>query len=382
MSAPLETVLPVGVVAAEPATPARPAEASRSPWDRYEWVMSTVWLIFLFFPIQAAVLADTDPVWRGLAVVGIVAFAAAYVVGFLRSGKAETWTEVTRIGRRHLAVMVALALLVSLVIGLEALGMATFVVAFAMFTLPLVGALVLGAVVLAVALLLPWWQGVLGELWGFIPLLIMVGTFTAIIRVIEDRQITHQAAQDELMLAAERDRVARDVHDVLGHSLTVVTVKAELAERLVDVDPQRAKAELAEIQSLTRQSLAEIRATVAGLRIARLTEEIETARSTLAAAGMEASLPQDPSVVEPRHRMTLAWALREAVTNAVRHSGARRCTVELGEDWLVVTDDGVGTRGRREGNGIRGLRERVTAAGGRVSIEAGPTGGTRLRVQL
>lgn len=385
MSTPLQTVEPHEVVAADPATPAPPAppaEDSRSPWERYEWVMSAFWLVFLIFPLEATLAADTDPVWRDLALAGIAAFAGVYVAGFVRIGKAETRSEVTRIGRWHLVAMVVLTMLVGLVIELEALGMAAFVVAFAMFTLPLVGALALGAGVVALAVLLPWWQGRLDELWGFIPLLLMVGAFTAIIRVIEDRHITHQAIQDELNLAAERDRVARDEHDVLGHSLTVVTVKAELAERLVDVDPQRAKTELAEIQSLTRQSLAEIRATVAGLRIARLTEEIETAWSTLAAAGMEASLPDDPSVVEPRHRITLAWALREAVTNAVRHSGAQRCTVELGENWLVVTDDGVGTRGRREGNGIRGLRERVAAGGGKVTIDTGPTGGTTLRVQL
>ena len=91
----------------------------------------------------------------------------------------------------------------------------------------------------------------------------------------------------ELALVAERERVARDVHDVLGHSLTVVTVKAELAERLVDLDPERAKAELAEIQTLSRQALAEIRATVGGLRAARLGDELASARTALAGAGIE-----------------------------------------------------------------------------------------------
>src|SRR5690606_543184 len=126
----------------------------------------------------------------------------------------------------------------------------------------------------------------------------------------------------------ERERVARDVHDVLGHSLTVVSVKAELAERLVDVDPARARAELVEIQSLTREALAEIRATVSGLRVARLGDELVAARTALTGAGIEADLPENPDVVDPRHRIVVAWVLREAVTNVVRHSGATRCTVE------------------------------------------------------
>ncbi|UUZ45859.1 histidine kinase [Janibacter limosus] len=124
--------------------------------------------------------------------------------------------------------------------------------------------------------------------------------------------------------------MARDVHDVVGHSLTVVSLKADSAERLVDIDPERAKGEIAAIRSLTRQSLAEIRATVAGLRITRLADERDAALAALADAGIEASVPDDYDVVDPAHRITVAWALREATTNVIRHSGAQRVDVAWG----------------------------------------------------
>nr|WP_241728651.1 sensor histidine kinase [Nocardioides zeae] len=184
---------------------------------------------------------------------------------------------------------------------------------------------------------------------------------------------------EEIALVAERERVARDVHDVLGHSLTVVVAKAELAERLVDLDPERAKAEIASIRSLSREALGEVRATVSGLRVARLGDELASAREALTAADIVADVPSDPDVVDPRRRIVVAWVLREAVTNVVRHSGASRCTVELGDARLAVSDDGRGGV-HQPGNGLRGIGERVRAAGGTLTVTSGPEGGTRLEV--
>jgi two-component system, NarL family, sensor histidine kinase DesK len=218
--------------------------------------------------------------------------------------------------------------------------------------------------------------------WALVGVVLLVGAIAGIVRQLEERGEEHRRMAGDLAMVAERERVARDVHDVLGHSLTVVTVKAELAERLVDEDPDAAKAELAEIRSLTRQALAEIRATVGGLRVARLADELDAGRTALEAAGIEARLPSDVSVVDPRHRIVLAWALREAITNVMRHSGASTCTVELGPASLTVCDDGRGLRGHAEGNGLRGVRERVTAAGGSVAVADGPDGGTVVEVTM
>jgi two-component system sensor histidine kinase DesK len=344
--------------------------------------MGAIWLVFLAFPVAAAATAPHPLVWRVAGVVLILAFAVIYVHGFIQLGRTESWGEVESWGWRHLTVLVALALVVSLLIGLEALGMVTFVVAFGMFTLRLRWALTTGVLGILAATLVPLATGDLGETWFFVPIVALVAVATGLVRVLEQRQVQHQAVEAELTLAAERDRVARDVHDVLGHSLTVVTVKAELAQRLVDVDPERAKAELEQIRSLSREALAEIRATVSGLRVARLADEIEAARAALGDAGIEADLPDDPSVVDPRHRIVVAWVLREAVTNVVRHSRASRCTVTFDSTSVTVEDDGIGVRQRKEGNGLRGVRERVAGAGGTLTITAGPAGGTRLEVAL
>lgn len=366
-----------------PSPTPRPDRDTQDPWERFGWIMGAIWLVFLLFPLAAAVTVDTT--WAGhvFAVVAILGFAAVYVYGFVRIGRTETWTQVHRLGWRVLAVLVTLIGAAALVIGINALGMVTFVVAFAMFTLPLPAALGIGVAGIAAAVLLPLSLGVLGETWSFVPIVLMVGVATAVVRVLEQRGADHQQMAAEMALIAERERVARDVHDVLGHSLTVVTVKAELAQRLLDTDPQRAAAELAHIQSLTREALAELRATVAGLRVARLSDELGAAAAALADAGVAADLPADPSIVDPRHRIVLAWVLREAVTNVVRHSAARCCAVAIGPSMLSVTDDGRGPAGCQEGNGLRGVRERVAAAGGKLSFGPGTGGrGTTVRVEL
>lgn len=172
------------------------------------------------------------------------------------------------------------------------------------------------------------------------------------------------------------------MHDTLGHSLTVVTVKAELAGRLIDLDPEAAKAEIEQIRSLSREALAEVRATVAGLRVARLADEIVAARQALEGAGIAHDIPDDAEVVDPRHRLVAAWTLREAVTNVVRHSRAARCTVEFAPDCIAVEDDGVGTPVEVAANGVRSMRERAEAAGAALTVGPGREGrGTRVEVR-
>lgn len=214
---------------------------------------------------------------------------------------------------------------------------------------------------------------------SFIFILIAIAVAVNAARFFVEQSEGYDDMRQGLAISAERERVARDVHDVLGHSLTVVSVKAALAERLVDLDPERAKSEIADIARLSRESLAEIRATVGGLRAAQLATELGAARDSLRSAGIDADIPPDAQVVDPAHRTVLGWVLREAVTNVVRHSGAGRCRVELRAHGLVVEDDGVGIRDRRMGNGLRGLRERVEQSGGNFTIGSGSDGsGTRL----
>jgi two-component system sensor histidine kinase DesK len=192
-------------------------------------------------------------------------------------------------------------------------------------------------------------------------------------------------AQDEiahLAAVSERERIARDLHDVLGHSLSLIVLKAELAAKLVERDSTRAAAEMRDVETVGRRTLQEVRETIRGYR-ATLEEEATRARSMLKAAGINDTFELSSSGLSRPAEETLALALREAVTNVVRHSGGSICYVRLhrGSEsvTLEVEDDGRGSRAP-DGSGLRGMRERVEAFGGTVTRSQGR--GMKLTVRL
>jgi two-component system, NarL family, sensor histidine kinase DesK len=187
-----------------------------------------------------------------------------------------------------------------------------------------------------------------------------------------------------LAVAAERERMARDLHDVLGHSLTTITVKAGLARRLLERgDTGRAAEEVTDVEQLGRQALAEVRSTVAANRVASLGRELAGAREALRAAGIEADLPAAVDNVPPDRQQAFAHVVREGVTNTIRHSAARSCTVHLTPTSVEVVDDGAGSPdGTPAGHGLSGLTERLAAIGGWVEAGPTPTGGYRLRAEV
>ncbi len=199
-----------------------------------------------------------------------------------------------------------------------------------------------------------------------------------------------RAAREELAQAAvaeERLRIARDLHDLLGHSLSVVALKTELASKLVASDPGRARAELEEVQAVTRGALAEVREALQGYRRRSLPEAIEGARSAIAAAGIECRVDSADAELPAEVESVLAWAVREASTNVVRHSGARACAITLARDdgavSLQVDDDGGRARtAAGRGTGLAGLAERAQRLHGRLDAGARPEGGFRLRLTL
>ena len=196
-------------------------------------------------------------------------------------------------------------------------------------------------------------------------------------RVLEQR--TH-----ELEINEERNRMARDMHDILGHSLTVIALKTELATRLVDAAPDQAKAELTEVQSLARSALADVRATVNSYRELSLAGELARATNVLTSAGVRADLPLTVEIVDPELRELFAWVVREGVTNIVRHAHASHCRVALSADSIEVVDDGVGLNSAAagDGHGLEGLRQRCEDNGADLTIEAPSSGsGTVLRVR-
>jgi two-component system, NarL family, sensor histidine kinase DesK len=187
---------------------------------------------------------------------------------------------------------------------------------------------------------------------------------------------------ERLATVAERERIARDLHDVLGHTLTLIVLKSELASRLADRDPKRAAQEIREVEQVSRQALGDVRDAIAGYR-ATWEEELARARTMLDTAGIRGEFFGSPAPVERATEETLALAMREAITNVVRHARATVCRVrvERRDDVcrLEVADNGRGGA-LTQGNGLRGLRERVEALGGSVAWHG--IKGTQLAVTL
>jgi two-component system, NarL family, sensor histidine kinase DesK len=187
----------------------------------------------------------------------------------------------------------------------------------------------------------------------------------------------------ERAVADERLRFARDLHDLLGHGLSLIALKAELAGKLLPERPDAAATEIGEIRDLTRSALTQVREAVDGYRRPTLPSELAGARVALEAAGIELSVDAPNEPLDPEVESVLAWAVREGATNAIRHSGARRARISVRPGLLEIVDDGHRAPAARPGgNGLTGLRERVQSIGGTVEAGAGPGGGFRLTVRV
>jgi two-component system sensor histidine kinase DesK len=359
---------------------------------RLGWIFAAIWLIYLVPVLQEAAGRPTI-LQQVVGVVAVVGFGAAYVWSFVASRRwrrrgwgVPLWWRV-----RVFALSVALFVVAAVAVGEQSLAMLVFVAVQAVFVLPgragLIGAF--GCVVVAESLVrLPGWSSMAGV--GFsiaLASIAMWGVTGMIQRNVELAQAQRTIA--ELAVTAERSRFARDLHDILGHSLTVLTVKAELAGRLVTIDPERAEREIVEVEALARQALADVRAAVSGYREVSLPAELASARAALEAAGIVVDLPSSwASAVDgvpAERRDVLAWAIREGVTNIVRHSRARHAWVRLTKDGVEIADDGVGPSDGRPGgpsgaHGLVGLRERAAAAGARVVVARRDGGGFVLTV--
>jgi two-component system sensor histidine kinase DesK len=188
-----------------------------------------------------------------------------------------------------------------------------------------------------------------------------------------------------LAVGEERPRFARDLHDLLGHSLSVIALKSELAGRLITATPDLAAHEVEDIEKVARDALREVREAVTGYRQPTLAAELVGAREALAAAGIECRIDQDHLPLPPAVEAVLAWTVREGVTNVMRHSQAKRCSIRIinddGNAIVEVIDDGQGGT-PKVGSGLRGLDERVRQRSGTLTAEAMPHEGFRLRVTL
>jgi two-component system sensor histidine kinase DesK len=357
---------------------------------RFGWIFAAVWLFFLYEPLGAAWRSRAALPWRVVGIAALLLFALGFIAfsAWWRRLRLTDQPRAARFVWLALGIGAALLVLAAPSGGVATLAGLVYIAVTAVMNLPLrQGAAVVFACVVAVFVLprvVPGWtpsDGAIGS--------VLLASFAGygVSQVLERNTQLARAREQlvDLAVTQERERLGRDVHDILGHSLTVITVKTELAGRLLEAVPpgpavDRARAEVADVERLAREALADVRATVSGTRQVSLTGELAAARSALAAAGIRADLPSGVDVVPARHRELFAWALREGVTNVVRHSGASWCGVQLTADCVEVRDDGRGPDSFGGGNGLAGLQARAAASGARLEIERAPEGGFLLRV--
>ncbi|MER6829653.1 sensor histidine kinase [Streptosporangium sp. NPDC000563] len=339
----------------------------------------SVGLVYLCFPVLEIVtgeLSGAGAVWGGA---GLAAFVALYIATVLSP---RNFGDPTRLTYWLLGVTTLLGVGLAVAFGGGWLTLPIYMaVVYGMALRPrlsVIGVLAMGLAVALIGLLEENDPGAtLVLVFQVITLgVLFMGVRNTRMLVVRLRQAQEEVAR--LAASEERLRIARDLHDLLGHSLSLIVLKSELAGRLAESGSERAVAEIRDIESVARQALVEVRDTVTGYRQRGLSGELDGARAALEAAGTRLTIRlAGPPLPEELDEL-LGWAVREGVTNVIRHARATRCEIEVTMDeraaTLKIADDGRGTATDGQGSGLTGLTERVRAAGGTVSAGPRPSG--------
>jgi two-component system, NarL family, sensor histidine kinase DesK len=346
-----------------------------------------VWLAFILFPAVNAVARHGTTLGRGLTIAGAVAFVTIYIALVLM------WRHrhADRVVLVLFAGLVGIATALTLSDGSSWGFLFTYCAACAGLISPRFGfAGVLGCAVLAGVTSSVGGAGG-GQVIGWVASSAGIGMLILVmrdLRIRNDQLRRARAELAEMAVAEERARFARDLHDLLGHSLSVIALKAELAGRLLPGRVEEAEAEISELEDVARGALAEVRDAVSGYRRPTLDDELAGARMALSAAGIDADVVRAATVLDPTVEGVLAWAVREGATNVIRHSRASHCSMKitssLADAAVEVVDDGVGPEAARfngnGGHGLEGLAERARSLNGRIEAGLRPGGGYRLAV--
>lgn len=367
-------------------TPDMPPESFMQNSSPLWSFFANVWLLFLIFPLLGVLTDDSLGETRQIVGVALIAaFAAVHVAGYIHCSTSRA-SRVSIVGWFIALIAITAAGLV--IAGPNMIGVAPFLTPFASVNFSIRTAFTTLATTLAAVFLTLLLYDLYDDGLIIIPLIVFaVGCGSIFARQAGESEADAAAAQSQLQLTEERSRVARDVHDVLGHSLTAVILKTQVAERQLaaiespSTEVTAAQTQLNEIHLLSRQALSEIRDTVDGLRATTLEGELDAARLVLADANVALSTEGSPSEVPDEYHSVIGWTLREAVTNIVRHSKAATCRVDLtsGPELIRIYDDGVGRDGAIEGNGLIGLRQRLARHDLELRIED-PLAGTAISV--
>jgi two-component system sensor histidine kinase DesK len=363
----------------------QPPDTRRQAVVKLLWI--GIWLLYLSAPVGDLTGGGHSVLVTVLAALGLAVFVTVYLaLIFVRTNypeEPERWVHVVLVG------LTALSLLLSVTLGQDWLVLFVYVAVACGASLPSSQSpwAIPGVTVLLAAVGV--WVDSSGDLYPALIIPALLGGFAmvGIKQLVRTMRELREARQTVAHLAAteERLRLARDLHDLLGHSLSLITLKSELAGRMLPAHPEDAATQVGDIERVSRQALVDVREAVSGYRRPTLAGELASARSVLASAGIAARVHAGERVagLTPAGEGALAWALREAVTNVVRHSGAGMCVVALDtvadSARLTVSDDGRGPSPHdRPGNGLTGLTERLILAGGTVRTEQAGDGGFRL----
>jgi two-component system sensor histidine kinase DesK len=359
----------------QPVTPgagvSTPGVSTPGSTGRLGPLFAGVWLFVLLNPLLEG-WAHRDEVRGLVGMASTLAFAAVYMALWVRA-RADRQrlvdTPPLSWSLPYLGALVGLGALTIACVGEPGMACVVYVsVACVMLfpfrvAAPIAAALVVGTIALSAR---EDWGSQVGTAFGIMAASVAVFGLRAVMTRNIDLVNAH-LENARLAVDNERTRFARDLHDILGHSLTVITVKAELAQKLLDVDVERARAEIADLERLSRDALTDVRRAVEGYRDITLPGELVRARVALRAAEISADLPNSTDDVPSELRELFAWTVREGVTNVIRHSGARHCVVRLTATSAEVRDDGTATHSPRgHGSGLAGLRERATDVGATV----------------
>jgi two-component system sensor histidine kinase DesK len=375
---------------AEPRAPARGLWFDGRPRGLAKNTGAFVWLAFILFPAVNAVTRHGHALGHALTIAAAVVFVAVYIAVVL------LWRS--RAGDGLLlpalfAALVAIATALTLSDGGSWGFLFTYCAAAAGLISRRYGfwGVVVCTVLAGVSSALGGANG--GQVIGWVASTAGIGLLILVMRDLRIRNDELSRARAELArmaVAEERERFARDLHDLLGHSLSVIALKAELAGRLLPDRAEEAAGEVADLEKVARGALSEVREAVSGYRRPTLDSELAGARAALSAAGIEADVVRSPTALDPAVEGVLAWAVREGATNVIRHSGARHCSVTvsstLADAGVEVVDDGVGVdataraNGSGGGHGLEGLAERARSMSGRIEAGGRPGGGYRLAV--
>ncbi|MFC7583875.1 sensor histidine kinase [Nonomuraea antimicrobica] len=352
---------------------------------------SAAWLLLLCWPLWSLLTADPGLVRVAWALGGVALLAVCWLMITWRlfsgrGGSPRPWA---------LAGLLGATLALFPVLGLPwAYVCFVLVVSALAATLRPAGFVAAAVVTAVVEVVVLWALGAsFAGIW-WVPLVIAVQAVVAQslkqMGVLVMRLEAARAEVAQMAVENERLRFARDLHDILGHTLTSITIRSQLAARLARTDPDRAAREMTDVEHAARQALDEVRHAVTGYRAPALSEELDKAARGLRSAGIELDVSPAEGPIPASAEILLAWAVREAVTNVLRHSRARHCRIVLSVDdsaaGLEVRDDGTptgeGPGATRTGHGLTGLAERVAEAGGRLEAGPSPGGGYRLCVRV